>query len=172
MVTGNKKIQTMILLAILVALATILSYIDGLISRIAFSFLPTAKIGLANIVILFAIYRLDFKKTLVIVILKSFLVGLILGSPITFIISICATLVSFLGMYLLKKGLSEKVTAVGISVVGGTLHIITQLIVVAFIYKLGEIVISYGAILFVGSLITSIIIGLLTNKLVQHIKVE
>ncbi len=56
MIARKKKIQEIILLAILVALATILSYIDSLISRIAFSFLPTAKIGLSNIIVLFSIY--------------------------------------------------------------------------------------------------------------------
>ncbi|MFA7010489.1 MAG: Gx transporter family protein [Bacilli bacterium] len=170
--TRKKKIQDMILLAILVALATILSYVDSLVSRIAFSFLPTAKIGLANIIVLFAIYKLDFQRTLIIVIMKSFLVGLILGSPVTFIISFCATMVSFVGMYFLHKGLTDKTTAVGISVIGGVLHIITQLFVVAVIYRLGEVVISYGAILLFASLITSIIIGLLANKLIQYIQLE
>lgn len=172
MVIRRKKIQEIILLAILVALATILSYIDSLVSRIAFSFLPTAKIGIANIIILFAIYKLDFQRTIIIVILKSFLVGLILGSPVTFIISFSATMVSFLGMYLLHKGLKEKTSAVGISIIGGVLHIIVQLLVVAMIYQLGEVVISYGAILLLGSLITSIIIGLLANKVIQYIQFE
>ena len=172
MMARKKKTLEIILLAILVALATILSYIDGLISRIAFSFLPTAKIGLANIIVLFSIYKQDFKRTLLLVIMKSFLVGLILGSPVTFIISFSASLVSFLGMYLLHKQLKDRVTAVGISVVGGVLHIVTQLLVVAFLYQLGEIVISYGAILLLVSLITSIIIGILANKLIQYIQFE
>ncbi len=75
-------------------------------------------------------------------------------------------------MYLLHKQLKEKTTAVGISVIGGVLHIVTQLVVVAFLYQLGEVVISYGAILLLGSLITSIIIGILANKLIQYIQIE
>jgi heptaprenyl diphosphate synthase len=75
-------------------------------------------------------------------------------------------------MYLLHKQLKDRVTAVGISVVGGVLHIVTQLLVVAFLYQLGEIVISYGAILLLVSLITSIIIGILANKLIQYIQFE
>ena len=106
--TRKKKIQDIILLAILVALATILSYVDSLVSRIAFFvFYQQQKIGLANIIVLFAIYKLDFQRTLIIVIMKSFLVGLILGSPVTFIISFCATMVSFVGMYFFTQGINR-----------------------------------------------------------------
>ncbi|MDD3171954.1 MAG: Gx transporter family protein [Bacilli bacterium] len=168
----NQKTKEIVLIAVLVALAVILSYVDKIISQAAFPFLPTAKVGLANIVIIFSLYKLDFKKTFLLVIMKSLLAGLVLGNPVTFIISFFATTISFLGMFFARRVFKDKTSAVGISVIGGVLHIVIQLVVVSLIYSLGEVVISYGGILLLVSLVTSIIIGLISNKIIDYLTIK
>lgn len=162
-------INKITLIAILIAVGVIFSYIDKVISQAAFAFLPVAKIGLANIAVLIALYKFSFKDVFVMVIIKSLLVGLISSGATAFIISSSASIVSFFTMYLVYIGLKDKVSMIGVSVIGGFFHIITQLFVVAVLYKIGLTVISYGVILVLISLVTSTLIGLICNKLGNYL---
>ena len=131
----SDKIKKITLVAILSAIAIIISYVDKLISSVAFAFLPMAKIGLANIVILISLYKFDFKSSLIIAILKSVLSNLLFGSFMSFIIGFSGTMLSFLGMYMFKKLLREKISVISVSALGGTLHIMGQCIVIYFVYN-------------------------------------
>ena len=161
--------KRIVLLSVLAALAICLSFFDKQISTIAFPNLPQAKIGLANIVILLAIYKFSFKESLILVLLKATIGNLLIGGFTAIIIGGSASLISFFGMYFLFKFLKNQLSGVGISVVGGFLHIITQLFVIGLLYiYIGEILLYYGAVLVLLSLITSIIIGLIMNKLITY----
>jgi len=164
--TGSRyQIKRIILLANLVAISVIFSYFDKMVSQAAFPFLPTAKIGLANIVILLGVYKFEFKETFVMVTLKVVLTGLLLGGLISFIISAIASFLSFFGMFFFHKLLKEKVSPISISVIGGFIHIIAQLMVVNLLYSIGDAILYYGAILIFVSLITSVLIGFTSFKL-------
>lgn len=165
-------IKRLVLIAVLVALGVILSLFDKFISSLAFPFLPTAKIGLANVVILLSLYRFSFKETLLLTIMKSALVGLILGSPITFVISFVASTISFLGMFLAYKTLRKWASMISVSVIGGFLHIMGQLMTVSVIYQLGDVVLAYGALLVFVSLITSTIIGFVSLRVLPVFDVK
>lgn len=164
----HNQIKKIILIANLIAVSVIFSYFDKMISQAILPFLPTAKIGLANIVILIGVYQFNFKDTLVMTALKVTLSGLLFGGLISFIISTVASVCSFLGMYIFHKILKDKVSAVSISVIGGFLHIVMQLVVVNFIYSIGDAILYYGAIMILISLATSILIGLVTIKLIPY----
>lgn len=159
------NIKKIVLLSILLSIAVALSLVDKAITILAFPYLPTAKIGLANIIILIAILNFDFKDSLILVILKSVLANLLFGGLTSFLIGGTASLFSFFAMQIIYRTVNRFLSSVGISVIGGFVHIVTQLFITAFIYSLGEVVLYYGALLVIVSLITSIIIGLLVNKL-------
>ena len=95
---NHAAIRKITRIALFVSLSLILSYFDIIVSRAAFPFLPTTKIGFANIIVVYAIYQMDFKESLIIAVMKSML-SLLLGNVIGFIISICASVLSFFGMY-------------------------------------------------------------------------
>lgn len=161
------SIRKVVLISILVAFSVILSVFDKYISMIAFPFLPTAKIGLANLVILVAVYRFNFGDSFKMTLLKSLLAGLILGSAVSFIISVFASLLSFFGMYLFHKLIPNAVSPISVSVIGGFLHITGQLFIVYMLYRIGDSVFYYGAVLIIVSLITSIIIGYIGIRLID-----
>lgn len=98
-------------------------------------------------------------------VLKVILASLMMGGITAFIISSFASIFSFLGMYAFNKLLKDKVSPVSISVIGGFIHIVVQLIVVNIMYSLGDVILYYGAIMIFVSLITSILIGLTSFKL-------
>jgi|SRR5690554_4647254 len=166
---NHSKVKKMTQIAIFASLSLILSYFDILISRIAFPFIPTTKIGFANIIVVYAIYRLDFKDAFLIAIMKS-MMSLFLGNVIGFIISICASFLSFFGMYggfLLIKKIASPIS---ISVIGGFLHMVGQLLVVQLIYRLGQVLLFYSSVVILVSLITSILIGFISIKLLVYTK--
>ncbi|MCK9471697.1 MAG: Gx transporter family protein [Bacilli bacterium] len=164
-VDSKTQIKRIILLANLVAVSVIFSYFDKMVSQAAFPFLPTAKIGLANIVILLGVYRFEFKETLVMTTLKVVLSGLLIGGLISFVISAVASFLSFIGMYVFHKILKERVSPISISVIGGFIHIVAQLLVVNTLYQVGDAILYYGAIMIFISLITSVLIGFVSFKL-------
>lgn len=162
---SQNQIRKIILIANLIAVSVIFSYFDKLISQAAFWFIPTTKIGIANIVILLAVYKFDFKETLIMVLIKVVLSGLMIGGLISFIISLVASITSFIGMFLAHRYFKNLASPISISVIGGFLHIIAQLVVVNLLYNIGDAILYYGAILIFVSLITSILIGLVSFKL-------
>jgi len=166
---NNAKIKKMTLIALLVSSSLVLSYVDMFISRLAFPFLPATKIGLANIIVVYAIYSLNFKEAAFIAIMKS-LMSLLLGNVIGFLISINASILSFFGMYGGYKAFKKIASPVSISVIGGFLHITGQLIVVQLIYRLGYVLLFYSAIAIFISLITSILIGFITLRFLSYTK--
>lgn len=156
-----KKITT---ISILLAICIAISIIDSLISGLIIPFMPGVKLGLSNVIILVLLYQYRFDVGFVATILKSLIVGLLFSGITTYIIGGTASLVSFQLMYLMKKLLNEKVSMVSVSLIGGLSHILTQLLIVSLIYKLGSVVFMYGVYLILISIITSIIVGLVSIK--------
>ena len=156
-----KKITT---ISILLAICIAISIIDTLISGLIIPFMPGVKLGLSNVIILVLLYQYRFDVGFVATILKSLIVGLLFSGITTYIIGGTASLVSFQLMYLMKKLLNEKVSMVSVSLIGGLSHILTQLLIVSLIYKLGSVVFMYGVYLILISIITSIIVGLVSIK--------
>lgn len=127
---GNRKyIEKLIFIALLVALSVVLGTIDRMLSA------PTAtqgvRLGLANIVILTGIYYLNFKESLLLIILKSLLTGLLLGNPMTFYVGFSGTILSFFIMYTLLIIGKNRISLLGISVSGGIAHNVGQVGILA-----------------------------------------
>ncbi len=157
---GNRKTtEKLVFIALLVALSVVLGIIDRFLS----SFAPAqgVRIGLANIVILTGLYYLRFTESLLLIVLKSLLVGLLIGGLVTFTIGFPGTLLSFLVMYTLLATVKNKVSLVGISVAGGIAHNIGQIIVLTIYYGIGAIFnlfwlipIGIGTGMFVGYVVS------------------
>ncbi len=157
----NKKIaQLSILLSISVVLALIESFIP------IFSAVPGIKLGLANIVIVFALYKLSFKDAFYISILRVILVGILRTGlfSITFFFSLAGSILSILSMYLVK---STKISVIGVSVVGSIMHSIGQ-IIIAILFLSNMDIIYYLPILTISSIITGIIIGLISERIINY----
>ena len=157
----NSKIaRNAMLLSISVVLALIESFIP------IFSAIPGIKLGLANIVIVFSLYKLSFKDALYISVLRVILVGILRTGlfSITFFFSLVGSIFSVFSMYLVKN---TNMSIVGVSVVGAIAHSIGQ-IIVAIIFLSNINIIYYLPILLISSVITGIVIGLLSEKIIKY----
>ena len=117
---NTKKLTVM---AMTTAVAMILSFVESQIP--AFVAVPGVKIGLANIAVVFALYRLGWKEAVAISLVRVVLVSMLFGSIASLFYSLAGAVLSLTGMGLLKK--TGKFTEIMISVTGGILHNIGQI---------------------------------------------
>ena len=121
------KAKKIAYLGLLTALAMILSCVE---SRIPSLGIPGIKMGLPNIAIVFVLYKLGGKYAVGISAVRVFLVSLLFGNLQAFTFSMAGALLSMLGMILLKK--TNWFSCVTVSIVGGLLHNIGQIIAAIF----------------------------------------
>lgn len=158
------KIKRMVLTALLLASALIMSYIE-LLLPIPLP-IPGIKIGLANIVIIFALYRLNFGSSALISVLRVVIISLLFSNVVGFIYSITGALLSLTAMYVLKKLDLFSIAVTGIC--GAITHNIAQ-IGVAIIIMGTKQIIFYLPMLILWALISGAIIGLIGDLLIKKL---
>jgi len=154
------KIQILVFSGLLFAIALILSLVESLLPIMPIA-VPGVKIGLSNIAVMYAIFFLGARQAYAIAILKALFVFITRGF-IASTLSLSGGLLSITGMLLMLFLLKEKVSYLGISVVGAVSHNIGQFLVVSLIY-VGVSMWAYLPVL----LISGVIAGLLTATLLR-----
>lgn len=149
-------------LGIFVALAMVFSYIEVLIP---FHFgIPGVKLGIANVVVVVGLYLLSVPEVLMISVVRIVLSGLLFGNGVSILYSLAGGMLSFFAMWLLKK--VKGFSLVGVSIAGGVMHNVGQLMAAAWI--LGNLRIAvYFPVLLVAGLLTGSMIGLLAGAIVR-----
>ncbi len=160
---STKKLTT---LAVTVAVAMVLSFVESRIP--AFVSIPGVKVGLANIAVIFALYKLGWREAAAVSVVRVFLVSLLFGSVVSLAYSIAGAVLSLAVMMLVKRiGLFSELA---VSVVGGITHNIGQ-ILVAFLLLETEVVFYYLPFLLVTGIIAGIAVGAVSALLVRKIKI-
>lgn len=111
--------------ALLTALAMVLSYLESLVPVSAAA--PGIKLGLTNLVVIFALYRMSLRDAAVISLIRVVLVSLTFGNAYSFAYSLAGAALSLAAMALLKR--SGKFSILGVSIAGGVCHNIGQILV-------------------------------------------
>jgi heptaprenyl diphosphate synthase len=161
------KTKKLTVLALTIAVAMILSYLESMIP--AFVAIPGIKMGLANIAVVFALYKLGWKEATGVSLLRVVLVSLLFGHLASFFYSFAGAVLSLLGMILLKK--TGRFSEVAASVTGGVLHNIGQ-IAMACILLETDVVRFYLPFLILSGTLAGVVIGVAAAILVRRVKVE
>ena len=144
--------------AIMVALAMIFSYVEALIP-INFG-IPGIKLGLANLVVVVALYTLNWPLAALIALVRIILSGLLFGNLASLVYSLAGGFLSFVVMALLKK--IKGFSVIGVSIAGGVCHNIGQ--IVAAWFMLGSFkIVYYLPVLIISGAVTGVIIGILSK---------
>lgn len=152
-------------IAILTALSLILFLLEGLLPLPLP--VPGAKLGLAAVVTLVALYMLPRTCDAFLVLLLRILLAAAFGGGIApMLYSLAGGAASFAAMALLKARTSFSV--VGISAVGGFLHNMGQLGVAAAVMQTDALWI-YAPVLGIAGILTGLAVGLLTKQILQKI---
>lgn len=159
------KARRFAFLGLCVALSMILSYIESLIPPLVA--VPGVKVGLPNLIVTFMLYRFGFKETAAVSLIRVVLVSILFGSVVSMIYSLVGAALSLAGMILLQK--SEKFSIVTVSVVGGVLHNIGQIITAVLIMETAQLI-YYLPVLLISGSIAGMVIGLTASLIVKRME--
>ena len=158
----TRKIARM---GLLVALSMILSYVESLIP--AFVAVPGVKVGLANIVVIFALYTLGPIEALIVSLLRVILSSFLFGSVLSLLYSLSGALLSLGGMILMKKLKIFSTTVV--SVTGGVLHNVGQILVACLVLET-YVLLYYLPVLILSGTITGAVIGIIASLVIKRLE--
>lgn len=131
--------------------------------------IPAVRIGLANMPIMVMLYLAPIRYAVVLMLLKSFLVPIFSGNFIFKLsLGFPSTAIAFIFMVLMMKLMRDRVSAVSVGVVGAFTHMFTQLVIADAIYVKGILSTSMVGVLLLISVVTGVITGLITLKLIGN----
>lgn len=128
------------------SLALIFSYVEAIIPFNAG--IPGVKLGIANIVTVIALYKLSIKHAAIVSFIRIMVAGFLFSGLFGAIYSLAGAIVSLIGMIFLKK--TGKFSIAGVSMAGGVLHNLGQLLVASFLIKDLRIFFYFPILLFQG----------------------
>ena len=114
------KTRELTLCAVLAALALALSYMESFFPLALIVPLPGVKLGLANIVTLYALYAIGFPSALAILLVRCTLGALFAGNASALLFSLLGGLSALLVMALLSG--AKKLSIFGVSIAGAAAH--------------------------------------------------
>lgn len=158
------KTKRLALSAMFAALALIFSYIEAILP---FTMgVPGIKLGIANLVIIIALYRMDVKYAFSINVVRILVAGLLFNGMFGALYSLSGAMLSLLVMYLLKK--TKLFSMIGVSMAGGVAHNLGQLIIAAFIIQNVKML-YYFPILMISGIISGILIGIVAHVINSNV---
>lgn len=146
------------------ALALIFSYVETLIP-IQFG-IPGVKLGLANLIIVIALYRMKLSEVYLLSIVRVLLAGFIFGNYFSIIYSLAGGILSLTVMALLRK--KGGFSVIGVSIAGGVFHNIGQLIVASVIVETFSMM-YYVPVLLIAGLVTGLLIGIASDGMLKRL---
>lgn len=146
------------------ALVLIFSYVETLIP-IQFG-IPGVKLGLANLIIVIALYRMKLSETYLLSIVRVLLAGFIFGNYFSIIYSLAGGILSLTVMALLRK--KGGFSVIGVSIAGGVFHNIGQLIVASVIVETFSVM-YYVPVLLIAGLVTGLLIGIASDGMLKRL---
>jgi len=149
---------------VFVALALIFSYIETLIPfQIG---IPGVKLGLANLVIVIALYRMPVGEVYLLSGVRVVLTGFLFGNLMSILYSLAGGILSLTVMWGMKR--IRSVSILGVSIAGGVFHNIGQLLAAALMVETYG-VFSYLPVLLISGLLTGFVIGLAAGEMLKRI---
>ncbi len=161
----NTVSQKIAITALLTAIMMILGYIEKSIPFL--SFLPGAKIGLSNIVVLLAFYLLGEKQALLITVIKITVNGLLFSGLNGMIYAGMGGILAYLVMILCFK--AGKFSMIGVSVAGAVAHNIGQIAAACFMMNSLSLV-YYLPVLMILGVFGGAVTGVLGSLVYRHLK--
>ena len=155
------------LCAVLTALALGLSTLESLFPVSVLVPLPGIKLGLANIVTVFALYRLGDIPALAILIARCLLGAMFAGNASALLFSLMGGVLAMLTMIVLRR--VRGLSVYGVSIAGAAAHNIGQ-ICAAMVVLGGTAVLGYLPVLLGVSLITGTLTGFVASLLFRAMR--
>ena len=155
---SGKYIRQITTMGMLVALAMVLGFVETLIP-INLG-IPGMKLGLANIVVVIALFLFDIKTAVVVSILRIILIAMTFGNMSMMFYSIAGASLSLLSMIAISK--IKSFSLISVSIIGGIMHNVGQIICAAFVVRTNG-VFTYLPVLMIAGLVSGALIGIVAG---------
>ena len=153
-------------MAVMLSMMLVLGFVESLIPLSVG--VPGIKLGLANGVLLFALYMLGVKEALILLALKVTVPLLYQpGYLLTILYSAAGSVLSMSGLLLIKR--IHGISILGVSVVGAVMHNVGQVLMAMLILQTPSML-SYLSVLMVTGVITGILTGTAARMVMQSMK--
>ena len=151
--------------ALCIALAFVFSYLQSLIPlNIG---VPGIKLGLANLVVVAALYVMGDRDAFIISMIRILLCGLTFGGVFSLVYSFAGGILSFAVMLLAKR--SKRLSVLGVSVLGAAVHNVGQIAAAAAVMENAG-VFYYLPVLLLSGAVTGALIGILSGTVISRIE--
>ena len=147
---------------LLAAVALIFGYVEALFPLPLP--VPGIKLGLGNIVVLFALAGFGWRAGLAIALVKVVVSALLFGNPMVLMYSAGGAALSFAAMWVALHW--SRLSIVGVSMVGGVFHMVGQLAVVAFTFS-PYVALVYLPVLMISGLVTGLLTGYVCRLVIR-----
>ena len=151
--------------ALRASLMLALGYVESLLP--AFSAIPGIKLGLANTVLLYAVYICGVKSAVALAVIKVLLSGFLFGSPAAMLYSASGAALSLCAMLLLKR--TGRFSSVGVSVAGAIAHNLGQCMAAACVIGISP-VLAYFPMLLLSGAVTGLVTGTAAALVIKHMR--
>ncbi len=160
--SSQTNVKKLALSAVLASLAIIFGYIEGLMPSVG---IPGVKLGLANLVILIALYGMSFKHAFCINVIRILVAGLLFKGPFGALYALAGGILSICIMGLLKK--TDRFSMIGVSMAGGAAHNLGQLCVAVLVMTDTKLFLMFPVLLFSG-IVSGILIGIVSYVIFKN----
>jgi len=159
------KTKRVALSGLLVATMLVLGYIESLFPLSGT--MPGMKIGLANSVLLYAIYILGVSQALILMLVKVVLTGLTFGGVNAMMYSLAGGALSMLVMLLMRR--IPGVGLLGVSISGAAAHNMGQVLLAMLILGTDKLL-YYMAVLMLAGIGTGVLTGVVAHGVLRATK--
>ena len=161
------KTKKLAVMALAIALCMVLSFVESQVPALVA--VPGVKVGLANLAVVFVLYKLGWKEAVFVSLIRVGLISLLFGNFASLFYSIAGAVLSLSGMIILRR--FKSVSTVAVSVSGGVLHNVGQ-IAMACILLETNVIKYYLPFLILSGTLAGVVIGVVSAVLIKRVDLE
>ena len=161
----NRKAQKIALSGLLTSLMLVFGFIERQFPLPVP--VPGIKLGLANSVLLYALYMLGIRQSIVLMLLKALMSWIIYMNLSAMLYSFAGGVLSLTAMILISR--VKGVSVIGVSALGAVFFNVGQILMAAWILGTPQLIVTYLPILMVSGVLTGILTGVIARLVMKHL---
>ena len=161
----NKRVQEIAISGLLTSLMLVLGLVERQFPLTAA--IPGVKLGLANSVLLYGLYMMGVRQSVVLMFLKALMSWLIYTNLNAMFYSLGGGALSLLAMVLLSR--VNGVSIVGVSALGAVFFNVGQILVAVFMLNTPQLLMTYLPVLMISGVVTGVLTGIVARLVMRHL---
>lgn len=129
---------------------------------------PGIKLGLANSVLLYAVYMLGARQGILLMLLKVVVSGFLFGNLQAMVYSFSGGVLSLAAMILVHR--MKDISPIGVSIAGACFFNIGQVLAAAVVVNMPALILTYLPILLLSAVVTGALTGVIAKLVMKHLR--